>query len=93
MTTAELIDERKLKGFAVKGNTYPIRDKIKYLGGVYDHLAKTWLMPDIESYNQVIDIMPPKNFGKYKSSYHCKCTVKANNGNRVCNNCGKTIKY
>jgi len=96
ITTAELtemIDERKSKGFAIKGNTYPIRDKIKYLGGIYNSITKSWLMPDIDSYNKVLDIMPPKNFGKLKTSYNCRCAVKSNNGNRVCNSCGKTIKY
>jgi len=93
LTIAQLIDERKSKGFAIKGNTYTIRGKIKYFGGIYDNSTKTWFMPDLDSYNKVLDIMPSKNFGKLKASYNCRCTIKENNGNRVCSSCGKTIKY
>ena len=31
---------------AIKGNTYPVKDQIKALGGKWDAKAKAWMVPD-----------------------------------------------
>lgn len=42
----EECDRRRADGLIVKGNTYPIKDQIKTLGGIWDSREKQWLMPD-----------------------------------------------
>jgi hypothetical protein len=39
-------DRRRNENLIVKGNTYPIKDQIKELGGIWDSRQKQWLMPD-----------------------------------------------
>ena len=39
-------DRRRNENLIVKGNTYPIKDQIKDLGGIWDSRQKQWLMPD-----------------------------------------------
>ena len=39
-------DRRRNESLIVKGNTYPIKDMIKQLGGIWDSMNKQWLMPD-----------------------------------------------
>ena len=42
----EECERRRSEGLIVKGNTYPIKDQIKELGGIWDSRQKQWLMPD-----------------------------------------------
>ena len=39
-------NRRRNEGLIVKGNTFPIKDQIKELGGIWDGKEKQWLMPD-----------------------------------------------
>lgn len=49
MTAAQFKKEcarRRREGLTVQGNTKPIKDEIKALGGIWDSREVQWLMPD-----------------------------------------------
>ena len=41
---------RRDAGFAVRGETYPIKDRLRDLGGIWDSWAQAWLMPDAAAF-------------------------------------------
>lgn len=43
------LQRRMLKGFVLRGNTFPIRKQLTEAGGEWNYNAKCWLMPSLES--------------------------------------------
>ncbi len=57
---------------AVTGNTYPVKDQIKALGGRWNAEAKTWMVPDAKAIEAQAIVA-----GASRTSYHrpTKCKV------------------
>ena len=51
----EECDRRRNENLIVKGNTYPIKDMIKDLGGIWDGMQKQWLMLMQNMKNKIVD--------------------------------------
>lgn len=54
---ASQMDDRRKRGLALRGNTYPHREAIKASGGVWDRLEKVWLMPSTEAMQKMQKLM------------------------------------
>jgi len=65
----------------ITGNTYPVKDQLKALGGKWDSAAKGWRVPD-EKADEAIKLVG-KSAGRPRSSYQP----------RICKTCGCRINY
>ena len=60
----------------ITGNTYPVKDQIKALGGKWDPDQKGWLVPSEKADQaQALVNNTPKVEGKRKPFRHTKCVV------------------
>jgi len=63
---------------AITGNTYPIKEQLKRLGGKWDPDSKQWLVPDskAEEARALLATVPSYTKRTYKRPFvHHKCTV------------------
>lgn len=51
-------EQRTLKGWTVEGNTYPVKDRIRALGGTWDRQTKRWVMPSAEATEKARALLP-----------------------------------
>lgn len=82
----------------ITGNTYPVKEKIKALGGKWNPDQKAWEVPDAQAAEaQAIVANAPVSTSKPASSYRpreCKaCGAKAWNGQRGSRSNGGVIIY
>jgi hypothetical protein len=68
---------------AIKGNTYPVKDQLKALGGKWDAAGKAWMVPD-EKAEQARALVPAA------TTYHGLGRNAALSGNR--RNCPDVTK-
>jgi len=54
-------NRRRDAGLLVTGNTYPIKEEIKSLGGFWDGNNKGWLMPDPKTADRIRAILYENN--------------------------------
>lgn len=73
----------------IQGNTYPVRDQLKALGGKWDASRKIWMVPanKAEEARRLVANAPvqPRRGAKSSSS--------SQRGPRVCKACGQRINY
>lgn len=64
----------------ISGNTYPVRDQIKALGGRWNPTSKTWSVPDdkAEQARRLVASAPSKSANRTRSS----------RGSGICEHCG-----
>jgi hypothetical protein len=55
------MDRRRDEGLIVSGNTFPIKDEIKRLGGVWDRYEREWLVPDKKTAEALRGLMGGKD--------------------------------
>jgi len=48
---------RRDHGLVLSGNTYPIKEKIKAQGGIWDSRLRAWLVPDVTVMNKLDSLM------------------------------------
>lgn len=72
----------------VTGNTYPVKDQLKSLGGKWNPDEKVWMVPDnqINRANEIV-----KNAPQAKKEFTCTTCTDAIAG--VCSTCGYKCKY
>ena len=56
---------------AINGNTYPIKDQLRALGGKWDAANKVWMVPQerASEAQKLVDTVPAKSRSKSSSSY------------------------
>lgn len=54
-------DRRRSEGLILTGNTFPVKDKIKALGGIWDGQRKAWLMPNADKLAKAKALLPSSN--------------------------------
>jgi hypothetical protein len=64
----------------ITGNTYPVRDRLKALGGRWDAIRKGWVVPDSKA-EEAARIVPAAT------------KPKAGRMPRTCKDCGCKINY
>ena len=50
---------------AITGNTYPVKDSLKAMGGRWDSTRKVWMVPDVNAIKAqgLVDSMPARHSG------------------------------
>ena len=78
----------------ITGNTYPVKDKLRAMGGRWDALAKGWIVPDAQaSAAQALVASAPKTTRAFFAPTRCKscgCGASRYNriyGNGICKDC------
>jgi len=64
-----------MKMLEVKGNTYPVKDQIKALGGKWDATKKVWLVPDYNIGQANLIVAKGSETQKKKPFRYKKCVV------------------
>ncbi len=80
----------------IDGNTYPVREQIKALGGKWDPTAKAWSVPDDKADEaRRIVANAPKEERKPLSRSDCMAIAARKRGEKpgVCSVCGEKCKY
>lgn len=56
---------------AITGNTFPVKDKLKNLGGKWNADAKAWMVPDnkAEEAKQLVSAAPKSSFSNGVSTF------------------------
>lgn len=70
---------------AITGNTYPVRERLKALGGRWDAARQCWMVPEDraeEARRLVADAPVQRRCGGVRAS-----------GPRTCKTCGQRINY
>lgn len=81
---------------AVTGNTYPVKDKIKALGGQWDKDRKLWLVPDskFQEAERLVRDAPTEERKPLSRSDIIAIAVRKRGGTPgVCYSCGAKCKY
>ncbi len=72
---------------AVSGNTYPVRDQLRAMGGQWDKAARAWMMPEAqaEAARAIVDgagPVAPRSFGRssYRPRYRSDAFTGRNAG-------------
>jgi hypothetical protein len=73
--------ERTTTMAVISGNTYPVRDQLKALGGRWDSTRKAWIVPDSRA--DLARALVPVGSNK----------PRASRGPRTCKTCGCKINY
>jgi hypothetical protein len=79
---------------AITGNTYPVKDKIKALGGLWNSTKKIWLVPDdkAEQARKLVSAAPAKE--ELSRTDIIAIAVRKRGGTPgVCYSCGDKCKY
>lgn len=65
----------------ISGNTYPVKDQLKALGGRWDHARKAWMVPEDKA-EQARSLLKP----------YPERQPRRTNGSRrkACSHCGKS---
>jgi hypothetical protein len=60
---------------SITGNTYPVKDKLKSLGGKWDAITKAWMVPDdkAEEARKLVADAPTKSTGGAGSFRLSRC--------------------
>jgi hypothetical protein len=84
-------DPKKIRGKIMKaltGNTYPVKDQIKAMGGKWDADKKAWMVPD-KVYEQAVSLVSGAPKSQYKGQ---RGGYTRRNEDDECELCGKN-KY
>jgi hypothetical protein len=80
----------------VYGNTYPVKDRLKALGGRWDKAARGWNVPDTKLAEAASLLFPASQEEEAIRLATCAAERKAasaSRGRRVCKSCGQRINY
>lgn len=55
---------RRALGLVVTGRTFPVRERIKAMGGYWDAVLQGWLMPNHEMFEKADALANPSKSGK-----------------------------
>jgi len=61
-------DRRRAEGLVLTGNTFPVKDQIKNMGGIWDGDRKAWLMPDATKLASAKALLTPKTSTPIKAT-------------------------
>jgi hypothetical protein len=75
---------------AITGNTYPVRDQIKALGGRWDAARKCWMVPDDKA-EEASALLFPVSGGRLATAG--KVPAARARQPRTCKDCGCRINY
>lgn len=81
---------------AVSGNTYPVKDALRAMGGKWDASAKAWLVPDEKAEEaKALVAGTPKSVKKELTKTDFIAIKARKNGETpgVCSSCGGKCKY
>lgn len=70
----------------ITGNTYPVKDQLRALGGRWDSARKAWIVPDDKAEAAAALVSPGLAGGK-------RTAVPVRRGPRTCKTCGCRINY
>lgn len=78
----------------VTGNTYPVKDKLRELGGKWDRDRKVWLVPDnkIKEAQEAVN-NPPKKAPLSKTDIIAIAVRKRGGTPGICWSCGSSCKF
>jgi hypothetical protein len=80
----------------ITGNTYPVKDKLREMGGKWDSDQKAWMVPDdrAEEARQLVANAPKTTFRPHRCKM-CGCAASRYNPiyrSGVCRNCWQAEK-
>lgn len=57
-----------MKEIEIRGNTYPVKEQLRKLGGQWDAAKKCWLVPETkaEEARKLVATVPPKSSAGYR---------------------------
>jgi hypothetical protein len=67
-------DRRRTEGLVLTGNTFPVKDQIKNMGGIWDGDRKAWLMPDADRLAKAKALLTPAASAPIKATRYARST-------------------
>jgi hypothetical protein len=77
---------------AITGNTFPVRDQLKALGGRWDAARKCWMVPDDKA-EEASRLLFPASGMNARRLVTGGPTTYPRRGPRTCKDCGCRINY
>jgi hypothetical protein len=83
---------QKIERIPITGNTYPVKDKLKALGGIWNPDTKAWMIPKdkAEEAQKIMAAAPAK---KPRNPYYNWREPTAKGPTKVCWECGRVFTY